>query len=78
MWAPLNGRSLDVSLGYFLLPLTMVLTGRLVYGERLSRLQQIAVLFAALGVLNELYQAGGFSWGHAGGDHRLPGVFRGA
>ena len=62
MWAPLNGRSLDVSVGYFLLPLTMVLTGRLVYGERLSRLQQIAVVFAALGVLNELYQAGGFSW----------------
>ncbi|MCF4978167.1 EamA family transporter RarD [Pseudomonas gessardii] len=62
MWAPLNGRSLDVSLGYFLLPLTMVLTGRLVYGERLSRLQLIAVVFAAIGVLNELYQMGGFSW----------------
>ncbi|GGL26538.1 permease [Pseudomonas brenneri] len=62
MWAPLNGRSLDVSLGYFLLPLTMVLTGRLVYGEQLSRLQWIAVVFAAIGVLNELYQMGGFSW----------------
>ena len=62
MWAPLNGRSLDVSLGYFLLPLTMVLTGRLVYGEQLSRLQKIAVFFAGAGVLNELYQVGGFSW----------------
>ena len=62
MWAPLNGRSLDGSLGYFLLPLTMVLTGRLVYGEKLSRLQLIAVVFAAIGVLNELYQVGGFSW----------------
>jgi len=62
MWAPLNGRSLDVSLGYFLLPLTMVLTGRLVYGEQLSRLQKVAVFFAACGVLNELYQVGGFSW----------------
>ncbi|MFA7943865.1 EamA family transporter RarD [Pseudomonas brenneri] len=62
MWAPLNGRSLDVSLGYFLLPLTMVLTGRLVYGEQLSRLQWIAVVFATIGVLNELYQVGGFSW----------------
>jgi chloramphenicol-sensitive protein RarD len=37
MWAPLNGRSLDVSVGYFLLPLTMVLTGRLVYGANNSR-----------------------------------------
>lgn len=62
MWAPLNGHSLDVSLGYFLLPLTMVLTGRIVYGERLSHLQKIAALFATLGVLNELYQVGSFSW----------------
>ncbi|MEB0107948.1 EamA family transporter RarD [Pseudomonas sp. MH9.3] len=62
MWAPLNGRSLDVSVGYFLLPLTMVLTGRLVWGEQLSYLQKIAVFFAGLGVLNEVFQAGGFSW----------------
>jgi chloramphenicol-sensitive protein RarD len=62
MWAPLNGYSLDVSLGYFLLPLSMVLTGRIAYGERLSYLQKIAVFFASLGVLNELYQVGGFSW----------------
>ena len=62
MWAPLNGHSLDVSLGYFLLPLTMVLTGRMVYGERLSHLQKIAAFLATLGVLNELYQVGSFSW----------------
>ena len=62
MWAPLNGYSLDVSLGYFLLPLTMVLTGRIAYGERLSYLQKVAVVFACLGVINEVYQVGGFSW----------------
>ena len=62
MWAPLNGYSLDVSLGYFLLPLAMVLTGRIAYGEQLSYLQKVAVFFASLGVLNELYQVGGFSW----------------
>ncbi len=62
MWAPLNGYSLDVSLGYFLLPLTMVLTGRLAYGERLSYLQKVAVVFACLGVINEVYRVGGFSW----------------
>jgi len=62
MWAPLNGHSLDVSLGYFLLPLTMVLTGRIVYGERLSYLQKIAAFLATLGVINELYQVGSFSW----------------
>lgn len=62
MWAPLNGYSLDVSLGYFLLPLSMVLTGRIVYGERLSRFQKIAVFLATLGVLNELWQVGSLSW----------------
>ncbi|MCE1114562.1 MULTISPECIES: EamA family transporter RarD [Pseudomonas] len=62
LWAPLHGRSLEVSMGYFLLPLAMVLTGRLVYGERLSRLQKVAVSCAALGVGHELYQNGSFAW----------------
>ncbi|CAK9888963.1 MULTISPECIES: EamA family transporter RarD [Pseudomonas] len=62
LWAPLHGRSLEVSLGYFLLPLTMVLTGRLVYGERLSRLQKVAVACAITGVGHELYQHGSFAW----------------
>ena len=62
LWAPLHGRSLEVSMGYFLLPLAMVLTGRLVYGERLSHLQKVAVACAALGVGHELYQNGSFAW----------------
>lgn len=62
MWAPLHGRALQVSLGYFLLPLTMLLTGRLIYKERLSRLQNLAALCAAFGVANELIQVGSFSW----------------
>ncbi|UBM27479.1 EamA family transporter RarD [Pseudomonas sp. p1(2021b)] len=62
LWAPLHGRSLEVSMGYFLLPLAMVLTGRLVYGERLSRLQKVAVACAVLGVGHELYQNGSFAW----------------
>ena len=51
--APLVGRTLDVALGYFLLPLVMVLAGRLFYGERLLPLQQLALGLAALGVLHE-------------------------
>jgi chloramphenicol-sensitive protein RarD len=62
LWAPLHGRSLEVSMGYFLLPLAMVLTGRLVYGERLSHLQKVAVACATLGVGHELYQHGSFAW----------------
>src|SRR5690606_15392452 len=62
MWAPINGHGLDVSLGYFLLPLTLVLTGRLVFGEAISRLQRLACLFAAVGVGNELLLASSLSW----------------
>ncbi|MCD2514532.1 EamA family transporter RarD [Comamonas endophytica] len=62
MWAPLQGRALPVSLGYFLLPLTMVLVGRLFYGERLSRAQGLATLLAALGVAHEIWQSGAMSW----------------
>ncbi len=62
MWAPLNGRGLEVSLGYFLLPLVMLMVGKVFYGERLSAIQKAAAVFAALGVLNELYQVGQFSW----------------
>lgn len=62
MWAPLHGRALQVSLGYFLLPLTMVLSGWVFYGERPSGLEKAAILFAAAGVSNELYHVGSLSW----------------
>lgn len=62
MWAPINGHGLDVSLGYFLLPLTLVLTGRLVFGEAISRLQRLACLLAMVGVGNELLLASSLSW----------------
>jgi chloramphenicol-sensitive protein RarD len=61
MWAPLHGRSLQVSLGYFLLPLTMILTGRVVFGEHMSRLQKIAAGCALIGVGNELFRLGSIS-----------------
>lgn len=62
LWAPINGRALQVSLGYFLLPLVMLVTGRLLFNERLSLLQKAAGAVAAIGVAHELYRAGGFSW----------------
>ncbi|GAA3533293.1 EamA family transporter RarD [Zobellella aerophila] len=62
MWAPLVGRAMQVSLGYFLMPLVIVLAGGLFYRDRLSRLQKLAVVCAALGVAHELYRVGGFSW----------------
>ena len=62
MWAPMNGRALPVSLGYFLLPLVMVVAGRLLFAERLTPVQTLATLVAAAGVAHEFWQAGGMSW----------------
>lgn len=62
LWAPLHGRLLEVSLGYFLLPLTMVLVGRFYYREELVPLQWLAVACAALGVAHELWATHAFSW----------------
>ncbi|WP_322106585.1 EamA family transporter RarD [Paraburkholderia sp. J41] len=62
LWAPLHGRLLEVSLGYFLLPLIMVLVGRFHYHERLEPLQWTAVACAAVGCAHELWATHAFSW----------------
>lgn len=62
VWAPLTGHGLSASVGYFLLPLIMVICGQIVYKEKLSFLQKIAVGIAALGVSIEFYVTGAFSW----------------
>lgn len=49
-WAILNGHVLDTSLGYFINPLISVVFGVVLLGERLSRLQWLAVGCAAAGV----------------------------
>jgi rarD protein len=62
LWAPINGKALDVSLGYLLMPLCMVICGRFVYKEQLRRLQAVAVVFAAAGVANQVWYVGRLSW----------------
>nr|WP_284504478.1 MULTISPECIES: EamA family transporter RarD [unclassified Caballeronia] len=62
LWAPLNGRALDVSQGYFLLPVMMVLVGVLLDREVLSRLQWCAVLCAVGGVTHEFLSTLRFAW----------------
>ncbi|WP_439545543.1 EamA family transporter RarD [Sandarakinorhabdus sp.] len=49
-WAVLDGHVIDTSLGYFINPLVSVLFGVVLLGERLLRLQWLAVGLAALGV----------------------------
>lgn len=62
LWAPLQGRALPVSLGYFLLPLVMVVASSAIFQERLSWLQWLAAALAALGVGHEILHSGGISW----------------
>lgn len=62
MWAPLNGKGVDVAMGYFLFPLAMMLGGVVVFRERLARRQQLAVALAAIGVALEIWRTGTFSW----------------
>ncbi|GAB3119256.1 EamA family transporter RarD [Glaciibacter psychrotolerans] len=61
-WAPQTGHGLDVALGYFLMPLMMVLVGVTLHRERLSRLRIAAVAAAAIGVIFALLAGGGIGW----------------
>lgn len=62
MWAPLHGQGVQVAMGYFLFPLAMVLSGWLVFREKLSSLQKLAAFLAAVGVMTEILRTGSVSW----------------
>lgn len=62
IWAVAQDRVLDASLGYYITPLISVLLGRLVLGERLWRVQWIAVALAAFGVGYMLVALGVLPW----------------
>lgn len=51
IWGVNNGRVVETSLGYFVNPLVTVLMGVLVLGERLRRLQWVALGVASLAVV---------------------------
>ncbi|WP_230657954.1 EamA family transporter RarD [Psychrobacter sp. I-STPA10] len=62
MWAPINGQGVQTAMGYFLFPLMMVIFGCVFFGEKLSKLQWVAVALAALGVTSELFRTQSLSW----------------
>ncbi|MDQ4212579.1 EamA family transporter RarD [Microbacterium capsulatum] len=61
-WAPRHGYGLDASLGYLLLPIALVLVGRLLFREHVSRLQWVAVSIATVAVVVKVALAGTVSW----------------
>lgn len=61
-WAPLHGHALDASLGFLLLPLALVLGGRIVLRAEVTRGQWIAVGIAAVAVAIKIVLTPQVSW----------------
>jgi chloramphenicol-sensitive protein RarD len=51
VWAVNNGRNLEASLGYYIIPLLAMAAGALLFNERLTRLGLVAIALAAIGVV---------------------------
>ena len=62
IWAINSGNIIEGALGYFINPLVLVLMGTLLLGERLRRLQWIAVVVAALAVIVLTVSYGRLPW----------------
>ncbi len=62
VYAVFTDRVVEVSLGFYINPLVIVLLGVVVLGERLRRIETIALGLAGLGVLNELLVLGTVPW----------------
>lgn len=62
LWGPIHGRGLQVSLGYFLLPMVLVLFGCVFFKEKLSKFQLLSVILAAFGVALAIWRQGGIAW----------------
>jgi len=62
IWAVNNNHMLDASLGYYINPLLNVVLGTLFLGERLRKLQWVAVLIAFIAVMVEIISFGAIPW----------------
>jgi chloramphenicol-sensitive protein RarD len=62
IWAVVNDRVLEGSLGYFINPLITFLFAALFFGERFRPMQLMALSIAAAGVLNQTLVVGQFPW----------------
>ena len=62
IWAIQDGRIFETSLGYYINPLTNMLVGVWLFGERLRRFQMVAVALAVIGVLILTISGGVVPW----------------
>ncbi|NVJ52507.1 MAG: EamA family transporter RarD [Campylobacteraceae bacterium] len=58
IWAITNDRILEASLGYYINPLVNVGLGFLIFNERITRKQSIAIMIAVIAVLYQLFSLG--------------------
>lgn len=62
IWAVTADRIIDTSLGYYINPLVSFVLGVVWLGERLTKLQLVAVGLAVLGVVNQTVAVGYLPW----------------
>ena len=62
IWAVTADRIIDTSLGYYINPLVSFVLGVVWLGERLTKVQMIAVGLAVLGVVNQTVAVGYLPW----------------
>ncbi|MEJ1364350.1 MAG: EamA family transporter RarD [Candidatus Sedimenticola sp. (ex Thyasira tokunagai)] len=62
IWAVTHEMALEASMGYYIMPIFMVLLGRIFLDERLNRNQWISFGLVVLGVLNQLYSMQQLPW----------------
>ncbi|MGI8387298.1 EamA family transporter RarD [Robertmurraya sp. P23] len=62
MWAVIEGKILEASLGQYINPLTSMLIGVIALKERLSRHQVLAFILAGMGVLTLTFHYGVIPW----------------
>ncbi len=62
MWAVTHDRAMEASMGYYIMPILMVLFGRIFLDERLNRNQWISFILVTLGVLNLLVSMQQLPW----------------
>ncbi len=62
IWAVTTDRIIETSLGYYINPLVSFVLGVALLGEKLSRMQMIAIALAVAGVVNQTVAVGFVPW----------------
>ena len=62
VWAIANERTVETALGYYINPLFSILLAAILLGERLNRLQILAIISACIAVVILTVESGGVPW----------------